>query len=461
MNRSTPPPRPTRPNRDHVSRLVRQHFAVVDGELRLGNLSVKQLVDALGTPLFVYDHDVIQGQIDKLRSLLPDRFDLYYSIKANPNAAILRHFVRAGCGLEVASQGEISQALAAGCSADRVIFAGPGKTESELAAALDAALHEIHVESLEEAYCISELAQARGVEARVAIRVNPIGGAGGAMQMSGRAAPFGIDEEDLDRVLTKIRKRPGLCVVGIHLFMATQILDASTLIEHYRHALALARRVAAKIPGPLQTIDFGGGLGTPYFAHEDELNLEELARGLDTIDQQMGQDELLKDTRAIMEPGRFLVSESGVYLTRVTRVKRSRGKVFAIVDGGMHHHLAASGNLGQTIKRNFPVAVVNKMHLAATETTEVVGPLCTPLDMLARRLDLPPVEAGDIVGVFQSGAYARTSSPLGFLSHDSPAEVLVSGGVARLIRRRGAASDLLRDQCETVVIGQSTQAVAK
>jgi diaminopimelate decarboxylase len=196
----------------------------------------------------------------------------------------------------------------------------------------------------------------------------------------------------------------------------------------------------------LQTIDYGGGLGTPYFAHERELDLQEVARVFADTGQQMKSDPLLADTEGVIEPGRFLVNEAGIYVSRVTRVKDSRGKKFAVVDGGMHHHLAASGNLGQTIKRNYPVAVLNKLGLPQTQPTEVVGPLCTPLDALARQADLPPVEAGDLFGVFQSGAYARTSSPHGFLSHDSPAEVMVADGAPRLIRRRGCPEDYLNDQ---------------
>ncbi len=162
----------------------------------------------------------------------------------------------------------------------------------------------------------------------------------------------------------------------------------------------------------------------------------------------MQADPLLRSATAIIEPGRFLVNEAGIYLSRVTRVKQSRGKTFAVIDGGMHHHLAASGNLGQTIKRNFPVAVVNKIGQSPQHPVDVVGPLCTPLDCLARAAELPLIEAGDLIGVFQSGAYARTSSPHGFLSHDTPAEVLVVDGQAMLIRRRGQPQDYLRDQTD-------------
>lgn len=438
-----------RPAHDHVARLVQRHFEVRESELYVGGKSVSQIAEQFGTPTFVYDQGVMLHKIEEVRSLLPSRFRLFYSIKANPNAEILRGFLQQGCGLEVASGGELYQALNAGCPPERLLFAGPGKTQAELAAALHASIREIHVESIDEARCLNALAQASGQVARIALRINPVDAAGGAMRMGGRAAPFGIDEEDLDGILTQVLSLPGLHVVGVHLFMGTQILDADTLIAQYQRALDIARKVARRTAGSLRTIDFGGGWGTPYFAHESELDLVQVARGMKLIDEQMSSDPLLADAEGILEPGRFLVSEAGLYLASVTRIKQSRGKTFAILDGGMHHHLAASGNLGQTIKRNFPVAIVNKLGLPPSRNVDVVGPLCTPLDMLARQAKLPAVESGDLFGVFQSGAYARTSSPLGFLSHDAPAEVMVADAVARLIRRRGQPEDYLRDQVPT------------
>lgn len=440
----------TRRNIDHVARIVDRYYEVRDHELFVGGIPVSQLAEEFGTPLFVYDQSVMQRKIDEVRSMLPRGFKLYYSIKANPNASILKFFLEQGCGLEVASGGELFQTLRVGCPHDRLIFAGPGKSQDELAAALQASIREIHVESIEEARCINGLAAAAGLPATIALRVNPVDAAGGAMRMGGRASPFGIDEEDLNEVLDEILKLSHLKVVGVHLFMGTQILDAETLVTQYRRALSIAREVAGRISGPLATIDFGGGLGTPYFPNETELDLRRAAEGIAAVAKEMKNDPLLSGADAILEPGRFLVNEAGVYLARVNRVKESRGKTFAVIDGGMHHHLAASGNLGQAIKRNYPVALVNKLGLPSTQSVDVVGPLCTPLDCLARGANLPTVEADDLFGVFQSGAYARTSSPHGFLSHNTPAEVLVTGGSATLIRHRGQPEDYLRDQCEGV-----------
>jgi diaminopimelate decarboxylase len=265
--------------------------------------------------------------------------------------------------------------------------------------------------------------------------------------MGGKPSPFGIDEEILEAVVAEIQQQENTKITGVHLYMGTQILDAEILLAQYHRGISIANAVAQQIAAPLTTLDFGGGLGTPYFAHETELDLDAFQLGLIEIDEAMDSSPWLTNTKAIIEPGRFLVNEAGIYVSRVTRVKHSRGKTYAVIDGGMHHHLAASGNLGQTIKRNYPLAVLNKIDEPHTaDLVEIVGPLCTPLDTLGRSISLPPIEAGDLVGVFQSGAYARAASPLGFLSHPTPAEVMVSENDAHLIRRRGLPEDLLNDQ---------------
>ena len=431
---------------DHVRDLVSRYFNASKADLYLGGVPVTTIAATYGTPLFVYDTHVLEHKWTLLRQTFPPEFRLCYSVKANPSCSILQHFLEKGCGLEIASGGEFHQALKAGCPPQRMLFAGPGKTDAELELVLTHAIGEIHVESLREVERIEAISQCLGIRARVAVRVNPSGEAqGGAMRMGGKPAPFGIDEESLDIVLERIWAAPTLDFRGLHLFTGTQILDATILLGQYRKGLEIAQRVAARLQQPLQTLDFGGGLGIPYFANEHDLDLETLRQGLTTLIAEIKSEVLLAGTQLIVEPGRYLVGEAGVYVTRINDIKISRGKKFLIVDGGMHHHLAASGNLGQVIKRNFPVALLTKLDQNPTEVVDVVGPLCTPLDVLARDLSLPRAEVGELLGVFQSGAYARTASPLGFLSHPTPAEVLVENGHARLIRRRGTYEDLFYD----------------
>lgn len=431
---------------DQVEKLASRYFKISDGELYIGGIKISTLVSQYRTPLFVYDAHVLDHKWDLLRRTFPQKFEISYSVKANPNISILKYFLSKGCGLEIASGGEFQLAMKAGCPPEKLLFAGPGKTEAELEIVLAHGIGEIHFESIVEAKRIAMLSRCLGVQARVAVRVNPTAEAqGGAMRMGGKASPFGVDEENLDDVLEWIRSEASLEFRGIHLFMGTQILDHTVLIGQYRKGLDIAKRVVSKLHRPLQMVDFGGGLGIPYFAHEQELDMEGLKKELDVLMDEVNRNGLFGDTRFVIEPGRYLVGDCGIYVTCVNDVKVSRGKKFVIVDGGMNHHLAASGNLGQVIKRNFPVAVLNKMGSKLTEVVDIVGPLCTPLDVLAREAQLPVAEPGDLIGIFQSGAYARTASPLGFLSHPAPAEILVDHGKATLIRRRGTYNDLLWD----------------
>jgi len=252
------------------------------------------------------------------------------------------------------------------------------------------------------------------------------------MRMGGRPTPFGIDEEILESILDKILPDDALEFRGIHIFLGTQILDARLLASQYRHGLAIARRVATRAGAPIKRLDFGGGLGIPYFSHEKPLDLVELRLELEKVFREIEGDSALSGTEFLVEPGRLLAGEAGIYLARVNDIKVSRGKKFLVLDGGMNHHLAASGNLGQTIKRNYPVALMNKLKSTPEEVVDVVGPLCTPLDTLARGVTLPLAEIGDLFGIFQSGAYGLSASPIGFLSHRVPAEVFIAKGKASL-----------------------------
>jgi diaminopimelate decarboxylase len=424
---------------------IEDHFPSCNGDLLIGGVTAGTLAEQFGTPLFVYDQSIMERKWKVLRSIFPG-FDIHYSVKANPNLNVLAFFLAQGAGLEIASAGELYQAREAGCPAHRMVFAGPGKTPAEIHHALCDGVGELHAESLVELEKIATVAEHLGQRAPVAVRINPEADVqGGAMRMGGKPAPFGIDEELLDSALDVLLSRHSLEFRGIHLFAGTQILDAQVLLAQYRKGVEVAKRVVARTGKPLHSLDFGGGLGVPYFSNEHPLNAEELSAGVAELEETIASDPDFAGTRRVIEPGRYLIAEAGVYLSRVLDVKQSRGKKFAILDGGMNHHLAASGNLGQTIKRNFPIAVANKRDEPEGDPIEIVGPLCTPLDTLGRAVTLPTVEVGDLIAVFQSGAYARTASPLGFLSHPSPPEVMVDAGEARLIRKRGEPSDYCRD----------------
>ncbi len=420
-----------------VQRLISQYFKSSRKELMIGGIGVSELAEQYGTPMFVYDRNILLQKYQSLRNALPAEFEIYYSVKANPHPRVLQFFLSQGLGLEVASAGELHMALQAGCPPEKIIFAGPGKTMAELSLAIQKNIREIHLESFTERERISFLSRQSGKKTRISIRINPGKEAqGGAMQMGGKPSPFGIDEEKLDEMLNLVLQDSYLDLQGIHLFIGTQILDHRILLSQYRKGFEIAERVAQRIPGPLRIIDFGGGYGVPYFKNETALDLTELKRELELLVAEKKRSQLFQHTQFLIEPGRFLTAEAGVYVARINDIKVSKGKKFLIMDGGMHHHLAASGNLGQIIKRNYPLAILNKLQEPYSETVEVVGPLCTPLDTLGRSVQLPEAHIGDLIGIFQSGAYALSASPLGFLSHQTPAEVWVEDGQHSRLKSR-------------------------
>ncbi len=389
----------------------------------IGGLPIGQLADRVGrTPFYAYDWRVIESRVGILRAALPPAVELHYAIKANPMAALVNRISRLVDGLDVASGGELSVALDSGASPERISFAGPGKTEVELAQAVAASVL-INVESFREIQLLATLSKKRGGPVRVALRVNPdfeLKSSG--MKMGGGPKQFGIDAEQIPEALAAINQA-GLGFEGFHIFGGSQNLNANAICESQSKALELAIRLSEHAPSPVRTVNLGGGFGIPYFPGERPLDVDRVGRHLATVVSEAQQ--VLSGARLVLELGRYLVGEAGVYVCKVLDRKVSRGQVFLVTDGGLHHHLAASGNFGQVIRKNYPVAIGNKMSSPAAEIASVVGPLCTPLDVLADRMALPEAHPGDLVVVFQSGAYGLTASPRGFLGHPEPGEVLV------------------------------------
>lgn len=409
-------------------------------ELRVGDKTVTDLAQEYGTPLYAYDASVFRSQLRDLRAAVGERVDVYYSVKANPNVDVIRVFVDEGAGLEIASGSEYVRARSAGGDADRILFAGPGKTADELDYVLSEGIGEIHLETEDEIAAVSSIAKRLGRRVPVALRVNPVAAAqGGSMRMGGKPTQFGFDEENSDEVIAHIESLATLDLTGVHLFAGTQGLSAETLLAQWKHGIDLAQRMATRIGRPIRTVDLGGGLGIPYFSGDKPLDLDVIKEHAPQLFADAATLPGLKDAKFILEPGRFLAGPAGIYLARVLSVKESRGTTFVILDGGMHHHLAASGNLGQVIKKDYPIVLANNLRAQPQENSKVVvGPLCTPLDTLGRKVQLPAVKTGDLLAVKQSGAYGLTASPIGFLSHPMPAEVLVdAGSEPRVIRPRG------------------------
>ncbi len=417
--------------------LVAEYFSVRGNDLVVGDKTIKALADEFGTPLFVYDAAVMRSSFAALKQALCGFADIFYSIKANPNPAVARLFVQQGAGIEIASAGEYQRARQAGAKPQDILFAGPGKRDGELDHVIQNGIGEIHLECFEEIERVNAIAAHHNKTVAVAVRVNPVASAqGGAMRMGGKPSPFGFDEEQIGDVLKALADQSHIDLAGLHLFAGTQILDADTLLSQWRHGLGLAASIAREIGRPLRTIDLGGGLGIPYYAGDRTLDLDAVRDGIASLAQLQRSEPLLRDARVIVEPGRYLTGPGGLYVARVIASKMSRGSRFIVTDGGMHHHLAASGNLGQVVKRDYPLIAPARMDDMNVSSVSIVGPLCTPLDTLARKVDMPDLKAGDLIAVMQSGAYALSASPANFLSHPAPAEVLVDGGNATVIRNR-------------------------
>jgi diaminopimelate decarboxylase len=343
-------------------------------------------------------------------------------MKANPMPAVVQHVAGLVDGLDVASSGEMRVALDTGLPPEKISFAGPGKREHELRSAVAAGVM-LNIESVQELESVAQLGVNLGITPKVAIRVNPdfeLKSSG--MKMGGGPKPFGIDAECVPEALRRLTALE-LDFAGFHIFSGSQNLNAAALQEAHEKTVRLAIRLAGCAPAPVRLLNIGGGFGVPYFPGERALDLAAIGENLQRLIPEVRKQ--LPDARIALELGRYIVAEAGIYVCRVLERKISRGQVFLITDGGLHHHLAASGNFGQVIRKNYPVLIGNKVRGAEREVVSVVGPLCTPLDVLADQLPMAKASAGDLVVVLQSGAYGLTASPTAFLSHPQPIEVLV------------------------------------
>ena len=412
-------------------------FVATDGELLIGGQKASGLA-AQGTPLFVYDRTMLNTRIADLRAAMPDRLAIHYAMKANPFPPLLTHMAGLVDGFDVASAGEMRLALAAGMTAGAISFAGPGKDDAELEAAIGAGI-TLNTESTSEIRRALATGERLGVAPRLAIRVNPsfdIKGSG--MKMGGGAKPFGIDA-DLVPPLAREIAASGAEWRGFHIYAGSQALDAQAVIATQAATLALAGDMAERAGLDLPHCNLGGGFGIPYFPGDAPLTIDQVGSALTAALAAL--PDRLAETRFAIELGRYMVGEAGVYLTRVIDVKESHGELFAVTDGGLHHQLAASGNFGTVVRRNYPVAVANRFGEAPMEREQtIVGRLCTPLDLLANKVALPEIRPGDLVAIFCAGAYGASASPAAFLGHGPAREMLRMSSPVTAMPSRSFAS---------------------
>ncbi len=398
-------------------------FPEQDNELLIGGIKLTQLVQRVGqTPFYVYDRHLLTERMRELRQQMPDDLKIHYAIKANPMPALVQHMATLVDGFDLASAKEMQTALNTPMAVDQISIAGPGKRKEELSQAIAAGI-TIHVESANELETIAQIQEDTGIQSHVAIRINPafeLKASG--MKMGGGPKQFGIDEELLPEVLKRV-KILELDFIGFHIYSGSQNLKAESIIEAQQKSLDLADRLAEYCPSDIKKLNLGGGYGIPYFPGEQPLNTEQIGEALDKAMTQFKSQHA--ESEIIIELGRYLVGEAGLYVCQIIDKKISRGQTYLVANGGLHHHLAASGNFGQVIRKNYPVTIGNKLQGSSQESVNIVGPLCTPLDILADKMLLPKAEIGDFVVIHQSGAYGYTASPHQFLSQPECVEALV------------------------------------
>jgi diaminopimelate decarboxylase len=402
---------------------IPEGFAALDGELAIGGKRSSDLVAQAGrTPLFVYSRELLDARVATLREAIPKRIGINYAIKANPHPDVVAHMEPLVDGFDIASSGELRLARSIGLDPARISFAGPGKRDEELEPAITEGV-TLNCESEGEAARALAIGKRLGKAPRIAIRVNPdfeLKGSG--MKMGGGAKPFGVDAERVPALARHVIEA-GAEWRGLHIFTGSQTLSSDAIIEAQSSVLKLAGELADAIAVPLPKLNMGGGFGIPYFPKEAALDLEAVGDALHTMVEDLPAP--LRDTELCLELGRYLVGEAGVYICRVIDRKVSHGVTYLVTDGGLHHQLAASGNFGTVVRRNYPVAIATRFDAAADDEVNVVGCLCTPLDRLADQALLPRAEVGDLVAVFCAGAYGATASPSAFLGHGPAAELLV------------------------------------
>jgi len=398
-------------------------FKVANNQLVVGGIPITRLAQRVGqTPFYAYDREAITQRVRELRQAMPSDLKIHYAMKANPMPAVVQHMATLVDGFDLASGGEMKVALDTIMPAEHISFAGPGKRHTEISQAIAAGI-TLNVESPYELKTITEYSEKLGLKAKVALRINPafeLKASG--MKMGGGPKQFGIDEEQIPDILHQI-KTLELNFQGFHIYSGSQNLKAESIIEAQQKSLSLAERLLNECSISAHKVNIGGGYGIPYFPGEPPLNIQQVGDALETEMEKFKRRS--PNTEVIIELGRYLVGEAGIYVTRVIDKKLSREQIYLVVDGGLHHHLAASGNFGQVIRKNYPIAIANKMDQENLEKVNIVGPLCTPLDILGDKVSLPKADIDDLVVIFQSGAYGYTASPQLFLSQPKCEEILL------------------------------------
>lgn len=412
-----------------------------NGKMFIHDFSFEEIAEKYGAPFYLYDLNTMKEKIDNIRHEFGSNIELFYAVKANSNLEILKAIRNDVDGLDISSMGEMEQSLLAGYDPGKLSFAGPGKTRRELKEAVCQNIGVISVESIRELQDIRSIALTGGIKPNIALRLNPkMLIKEFAIKMGGKATQFGIDEEDVAPAIDYIRQNENLFnLLGIHIYAGTQCMSEESLVNNMINILQIAGNLKNRYGIECRLINLGGGLGVSYYEENKEIDLSLLAGG---IIQALNQYRTSTgaNPRFILELGRYLVADAGIYVVRVVSEKKSRGDPYFVLDGGMNHHLAASGNLGSVIRKNYPVKNLSNPD-APKQTCNLVGPLCTPLDLMGKNVSVESPRLGDLIGILNSGSYAFTASPMLFLGHETPVELLVVDDEIKIIRGRKKLRD--------------------
>jgi diaminopimelate decarboxylase len=415
--------------------------------MKLDAAEAEALAKAHGSPYYLYDLDAALAHLASLRASLPDFVDVFYCVKANGNRKVMEAFRAHVAGLDLSSAGELDMAIAAGYDPARASIAGPGKTDEDLARCVDRGVGIVSLESVAELGRLGRAARARGKRQDVTLRINPAQTPKEfAMRMGGGASQFGVAEEEASAAVDAVLAEEGVRLAGLHIYAGTQCLEERAIVENMMGSLSIVARLAEEKDLRPEVVNLGGGFGIPYFTGQTAVDTPALGKAIaGKLVEWRAANPRFANTRFVFELGRFLIGRYGVYVSRVTEIKETRGKRFVILDGGMHHCFPATGNFGQMVKKNYPVKNLTRggdadLESEANAPQEVCGPLCTPMDSMARGVRIPRAEPGDLVGFFASGAYSFAASPLLFLSHDTPLELMKLGGAVTVARERMPAT---------------------
>lgn len=394
-----------------------------------------------GTPLYVYNFDAIQSRLQLLRTLFGGKIQIYYAVKANSNLKLLTYMRPLIDGLDISSAGEMKQSILANYQTDQLSFAGPGKTPQELEFAVNNNCGSINVESIDELRTLITITEQLSCKANIFLRINPAQLTPQfAIKMGGKATQFGIEEENIDQAISLIlQHNHRFNFIGYHIYAGTQCLDPQGLLDNLAYTLDLAQRLAARHSVKPKKLNLGGGFGLPYFENDQELNIKEVAQSITSMLRTFEKTSALNSSY-VLELGRYIVGEFGYYLTTILAIKESRGKTFCIIDGGMHQNMSASGNFGQIIRKNYKIR--NLSHcFEPMKKVDLAGCLCTTLDTLATNISINSPKVGDVLLFENSGAYGFTASPLLFLGHQTPKEILIREGQVEIIRSSKELTD--------------------